>query len=100
MFLSECGGFSYKVDGHVFNTEKSYGYGACENSEELTDCIVNMYNIMVVPAIKGGMCGCVYTQVSDVEDEINGMYTYDRQVCKVNKEKMQELANRIYAEIS
>lgn len=99
LFLSECGGFSYKVDGHVFNTEKSYGYGACETSEQLTDRIVDMYNIMVVPAIKGGMCGCVYTQVSDVEDEINGMYTYDRQVCKVNKEKMKELATRIYAEI-
>lgn len=100
MFLSECGGFSYKVEGHVFNKEKSYGYGACESIEELTDRIVNMYNVMVVPGIKGGVCGCVYTQVSDVEDEINGMYTYDRQVCKVNKEKMQELAKRIYAELA
>jgi len=54
---------------------------------------------MVVSGIKGGVCGCVYTQVSDVEDEINGMYTYDRQVCKVNKEKMQALAARIYNEI-
>jgi hypothetical protein len=54
---------------------------------------------MVVPGIKGGVCGCVYTQVSDVEDEINGMYTYDRQVCKVNKEKMQALAACIYNEI-
>ena len=99
LFLSECGGFSYKVEGHVFNTEKSYGYGACASVEELTDRIVNMYDVMVVPAVKGGMCGCVYTQVSDVEDEINGMYTYDRKVCKVNKEKMQELAGRIYAEI-
>lgn len=99
MFLSECGGFSYKVDGHVFNEKKSYGYGACESSEELTDRIVEMYDTMVVPSIKKGLCGCVYTQVSDVEDEINGMYTYDRQVCKVNKEKMQALATRIYKEI-
>lgn len=99
MFLSECGGFSYAVEGHMFNTEKSYGYGACKSMEELTDRIVNMYDIMVVPGIKGGVCGCVYTQVSDVEDEINGMYTYDRQVCKVNKEKMQALAARIYKEI-
>ena len=99
MFLSECGGFSYAVEGHMFNTEKSYGYGACKSSEELTDRIVDMYNVMVVPGIKGGVCGCVYTQVSDVEDEINGMYTYDRQVCKVNKEKMQALAARIYNEI-
>ena len=99
MFLSECGGFSYAVDGHMFNTEKSYGYGACKSVEELTDRIVDMYNVMVVPGIKGGVCGCVYTQVSDVEDEINGMYTYDREVCKVNKEKMQALAARIYNEI-
>ena len=99
MFLSECGGFSYAVEGHMFNTEKSYGYGACKSVEELTDRIVDMYNVMVVPGIKGGVCGCVYTQVSDVEDEINGMYTYDRQVCKVNKEKMQALAARIYEEI-
>ena len=99
MFLSECGGFSYAVEGHMFNTEKTYGYGACKSSEQLTDRIVNMYNVMVIPGIKGGVCGCVYTQVSDVEDEINGMYTYDRQVCKVNKEKMQALAARIYSEI-
>ena len=88
------------VEGHAFNPDKTYGYGACKSSEELTDRIVNMYDVMVVPAIKGGMCGCVYTQVSDVEDEINGMYTYDRQVCKVQKDKMQELAKRIYAEIN
>ena len=99
MFLSECGGFSYAVEGHMFNTEKTYGYGACKSSEELTDRIVNMYNVMVLPGIKGGVCGCVYTQVSDVEDEINGMYTYDREVCKVNKKKMQDLAARIYNEI-
>lgn len=99
MFLSECGGFSYAVEGHMFNTEKSYGYGACKSVEELTDRIIDMYKVMVIPGIKGGVCGCVYTQVSDVEDEINGMYTYDRQVCKVNKQKMQALAVSIYQEI-
>lgn len=100
MFLSECGGFSYLVPNHVFNSEKSYGYGACESAEELTDRIVDMYEAMVIPGIKGGVCGCVYTQVSDVEDEINGMYTYDREVCKVIKEKMVALSERIYAEIN
>lgn len=100
MFLSECGGYSYLVPEHAFNPDKTYGYGACKTSEELTDRIVAMYEGMVLPGIKGGVCGCVYTQLSDVEDEINGMYTYDRQVCKVNKEKMQNLANRIYQQIN
>jgi len=99
MFLSECGGFSCRVKDHVFNPRKSYGYGTCNNSDELTERIVAMYEGMVLPGIKGGICGCVYTQVSDVEDEINGMYTYDREICKVNKEKMQELASRIMQEI-
>ena len=99
MFLSECGGYSYLVEGHAFNPDKTYGYGACKDSEELTDRIVAMYEGMVLPGIKGGVCGCVYTQLSDVEDEINGMYTYDREVCKVNKEKMLKLAERIFSEI-
>ena len=99
MFLSECGGYSYLVEGHAFNPDKTYGYGACKDSEELTDRIVAMYEGMVLPGIKGGVCGCVYTQLSDVEDEINGMYTYDREVCKVNKEKMLKLAECIFSEI-
>lgn len=97
MFLSECGGFTYLVEGHVFNPDKTYGYGACKDSEELTDRIVSMYEAMVLPGITGGVCGCVYTQLSDVEDEINGMYTYDRQICKLNISKMKALSDRIYA---
>uniref|UniRef100_UPI0040561032 glycoside hydrolase family 2 protein n=1 Tax=Agathobacter sp. TaxID=2021311 RepID=UPI0040561032 len=99
MFLSECGGFSYPVQGHVFNPEKTYGYGACKSEEELTDRIIAMYEAMVLPGIKGGVCGCVYTQLSDVEDEINGLYTYDRKICKVNKMKMQNLAGRIMGQL-
>ena len=50
---------------------------------------------MIIPAIKHGLSGCVYTQLSDVEDEINGFYTYDRKVCKVEKEAMLEIAEKI-----
>lgn len=53
----------------------------------------------MIPGISKGVCGCVYTQLSDVEEEINGMYTYDREVCKVEKQPMQELAKRIMEEI-
>ena len=58
-----------------------------------------MYKKMIIPAIKDGLSGCVYTQLSDVEDEINGLYTYDRKVCKVNKERMRALANEIDCQI-
>ena len=55
-----------------------------------------MYEKMVLPAIEKGLCGCIYTQLSDVEDEVNGFYTYDRVVCKVDKEKMKKLSDRIF----
>jgi len=56
-----------------------------------------MYRKMVLPAIQEGLCGCVYTQVSDVEEEINGLYTYDREVCKVDKDALRRLAEELFS---
>lgn len=95
LFLSECGGFSYQIKEHCYSPDKSYGYGTCRSTEELTGRIVEMYRKMVLPAIPEGLCGCVYTQVSDVEEEINGLYTYDREVCKVDKAALRRLAEEL-----
>lgn len=92
LFVTECGGFSRKIIGHMYNKKKSYGYGTAESEEQLTDMIENLYRRMILPGISKGVCGCIYTQLSDVEDEINGLYTYDREVCKVDKKIMQNLA--------
>ena len=99
LFVSECGGYSLAVEGHLFNLKKAYGYGKTKDSHELTETIANMYRKMLIPAIAKGACGCIYTQLSDVEDEINGLYTYDRKVCKVEKEPMRKVAEELYAEI-
>ncbi len=93
--VSECGGFTMRVKDHSYSMYNTYGYGVCEESEELTDKIIKMYKEMVLPGISKGVCGCIYTQVSDVEDEINGLYTYDRKVCKVLKKPLQEVSNEI-----
>ncbi|MCR5279183.1 MAG: glycoside hydrolase family 2 [Lachnospiraceae bacterium] len=93
--LSEFGGYTLKVPGHVFNPGKTYGYGACRNSEELTDKIIAKYHQVVTPYISRGMCGSIYTQISDVEDEINGLVTYDREICKVNADRMRKLAEEL-----
>lgn len=95
MLLSECGGYSLFVKGHTFS-EAQYGYGKCRSITDFTDRIVNMYRKMILPAIPKGLCGCIITQLSDVEDEINGLYTYDRKVCKVEENKMRVLAEEIY----
>ncbi len=94
-FVSECGGYSQVVKEHYYSKYNTYGYGSSEDKEALTDMIVNMYKEMILPGLEKGICGCVYTQLSDVEDEVNGLYTYDRKVCKVNVSKMQELAYNI-----
>ena len=88
------------VKDHVYSKYASYGYGACSTKEELTNEIVNMYEGMIISAIEDGVCGCVYTQLSDVEDEINGLYTYDRKVCKVDAAAMKEVAARINEKIN
>ena len=97
VFVSECGGYSQMIDGHFYSKYTSYGYGGAEDSEALTDMIETMYREMILPGLDAGICGCVYTQLSDVEDEVNGLYTYDRKICKVNAERMQALSEEIYA---
>lgn len=99
LLLSEFGGYSYVVKGHCFS-DKKYGYGTCKKEEELTHRIVKRYEKLVMPYVKKGLCGSIYTQVSDVEDEVNGFYTYDRKVCKVNQDDMKILAAKIEQLIS
>jgi len=91
MFLSECGGYARKIEGHLWNPKNEYGYGKTNTEAQLTAAIGKLYAEMVNPAIPTGLCGVVYTQLSDVEDEINGLYTYDRQVCKVDAARMREI---------
>ena len=100
MFMSECGGYSMAVEGHYYSRYNTYGYGGSENREKLTEDILSLYDVMILPAAPKGMCGCIYTQLSDVEDEINGLYTYDRKVCKVEKEKMAAMAKKLQKAVS
>ena len=83
VILSEFGGFSLLPEGHAFNEEKVYGYGAAKSPKELTVKIDRLYQNEISPAIKQGLCGSIYTQLSDVEDEVNGILSYDRRVTKL-----------------
>lgn len=97
LFLSECGGFTRRIPGHCSEGKKDYGYGAADSEQALTRRIRALYDTMVLPSIPNGLCGCVYTQLSDVEGEINGLYTYDRQVEKVDRAAMLALAEDLRA---
>ena len=92
LVLSEFGGFAYKVEGHIFNTDKEYGYGSYDDLNAFCDAVAKTYLEQVVPNAEKGLCAAIYTQVSDVEDEINGLLTYDRRVEKLTADKMLPVA--------
>ena len=92
LVLSEFGGHTYAVEGHLFNPDKAYGYKTCKTLDDYQASVETLYRQRILPMIPKGLCGAIYTQVSDVEDEINGVLTYDRQVCKLEEETMQTLA--------
>ena len=98
VLLSECGGYTLadeSMQNHTVSKEKKYGYGDCKSQDELMEKIEALYREMVLPSVKAGVCGCIYTQLSDVEEEINGLYSYDRKVCKVAKDKMRALSEEL-----
>lgn len=96
IILSEFGGYSYKIDGHSFNPHNTYGYRFFTDGDEFRLALTLLYEQQILPAIEGGLCGAVYTQVSDVEDETNGLFTYDRQILKVDEGQMQNISNQVY----
>ena len=96
LILSEFGGYSYKIEGHSFNLDKTYGYRFFTDENEFRAEIIKLYTEQVIPAIEHGLCGAILTQVSDVEDETNGLFTYDRQVLKTDTESMAEMAKQLY----
>ena len=96
LFLSEFGGYSYKIEGHSFNLKDNYGYRTFSDRKEFTDALEKLYLEEIVPAVKNGLSAAVYTQLSDIEDETNGLITYDRRVEKVDEATMQKIAKQLY----
>ena len=96
LVLSEFGGYSYKLEGHSFNPDNTYGYRFYSDGEKFKTALIDLYRDEVIPAISNqGLNATVLTQVSDVEDETNGLFTYDRQVCKVDTGVMRKLAEEM-----
>ena len=95
LVLSEFGGYSCKIEDHSFNLDNTYGYRFFTDVEKFGEALKSLYLDEVIPMIDRGLCATVYTQVSDVEDETNGLVTYDRQVVKVKKDDMLKIAKAI-----
>ncbi len=90
--LTEFGGYSMSIDGHRFNTDKTFGYRIYKSKAALEKALETLYIKRLLPLIhKKGLSALVYTEVSDVEDETNGLLTYDREIVKVDIDLMKKI---------
>jgi hypothetical protein len=83
----------------VFNEDKTFGYKVFKTQESYVAALEKLFLKKLKPLIKKGMCAAIYTQLSDVEEEINGLITYDRAVIKMPIEKMRAINAELYSEM-
>ncbi len=93
--LTECGGYSCLFEGHS-ECDKLYGYRKYRTSAELTEGIAGLWEEELIPAVKNGLGASIYTQVSDIEDEVNGLLTYDRECVKVDRQRIKEENRKLF----
>ena len=92
--VGEYGGIGCAVDGHLWVKDKNWGYGKMRSQEEVTKRFVELTK-RFIDMTKYGCFGAIYTQTTDVEIEVNGLFTYDRKVLKVDEEKVREVNQKL-----
>ena len=94
--LGEFGGLGWPVDDHLWWTNKrNWGYRTYFSREDLNAKYQEVVGNLVGPRALG-LAAAIYTQTSDVEGEVNGLMTYDRELVKFDKDSVNELHRRIY----
>ncbi len=93
--LTEFGGYSFAMPGHLA-CEKEFGYQSFSSKEELTTNYKRLWEDEIYPNLVNGLCSTVYTQTSDIEEEINGIMTYDRDEVKFTEKEVYDLNQKLY----
>jgi len=94
--LTEFGGYSLKISGHVWDENQRFGYKFFETPAALTEAYLELLDEQLIPLIPQGLAVAIYTQTTDVEIEINGYLTYDRQVEKMETATLRAAHERVY----
>ena len=97
--LSEFGGYVWKDPEHSFNPDQTYGYRKYASREDFVSALRELYSALI-PLAEKGLCGAIYTQVSDVEDETNGLLSFDRRIEKLCPEQLRDLAQKLAQAVS
>ncbi len=92
--LGEYGGIGLALEGHLWATDRNWGYVQFKNSKEVTDKYVE-YAEHLIELIKTGFSAAVYTQTTDVEGEINGLMTYDRKIIKLEEDRLRAINQKV-----
>jgi len=92
--LGEYGGIGLALEGHLWANDRNWGYVKFKTSKEVTDQYVE-YAEKLLKMIKSGFSAAVYTQTTDVEGEVNGLMTYDREVIKLEEGRVRDINTRI-----
>jgi hypothetical protein len=90
VILSEFGGYSLPIEGHRFSS-KLFGYRIYKNPEDLEKALEKLYSQEIKPAYEKGLAASIYTELTDVEDELNGFITFDRQVVKIPASRVKKI---------
>ena len=93
--LTEFGGYAFPIPGHMA-CEKEFGYKHYKTKEELTANYKRLWEEEIYPNLEKGLSSTIYTQTSDIEEEINGLMTYDREGNKFEEEELKMLHRRLY----
>ncbi len=93
VILSEFGGYHLRMEGHA-SAQADFGYKRLRDAPALLTAYQRLYETQVLPAIPKGLCAAVYTQLADVEGEVNGLVTCDRKMVKLPVEAVRRLNER------
>ena len=95
--IGEYGGIGYPIDGHLWNPGmRNWGYQTYHSEKELVDAYIYKFNQIIEMSKTKGLSAAVYTQTTDVEGEVNGLMTYDREVIKFPVEKLKEIHEALF----
>jgi hypothetical protein len=96
LVLGEFGGLGLPLEGHTWQQKNNWGYQSFTNQEELLKRYTDFVN-RIPNLIQHGLSAAVYTQITDVEVEINGLITYDRKVIKMPEDRLKALHEQLYS---
>ena len=92
--LGEYGGIGWPVEGHLWQPDRNWGYIQFKSADEVLD-VYEKYADMLIELIDDGFAAAIYTQITDVEIEVNGLMTYDRKVVKLDMERLNAINRRV-----